>query len=128
MSFVPGPAAWRLPIACQIIPAIFVSIILFGLPETPRWLIQQGRVDEAVAVMCQVYGAQPDDEYVQSEKSAIIHTIEIETEQPFQWSNILKKDRVRTGWRLFLACLVLFMNQVCICVSRPFGVMILTFS
>ncbi|KAJ3532419.1 hypothetical protein NM208_g8442 [Fusarium decemcellulare] len=54
MDFVGGAIAWRLPIAAQILPAIVISIVLFGLPETPRWLIERGRVDEAVEVMCQV--------------------------------------------------------------------------
>jgi hypothetical protein len=113
MSFVAGPIAWRLPIACQILPAIVVSVILFGLPESPRYLIQKGLNDEAVAVMCQVYNVQPNDEYVMNEKAAIIHALAVENENPFQWSKIYKKDKVQTGWRLFLACLVLFMNQVC---------------
>ncbi|KAH8666755.1 general substrate transporter [Xylariales sp. PMI_506] len=111
MSFTKGPIAWRLPIACQVIPAMLVSVILFGLPETPRYLMQKGRHEEAIGVMCQVYGLPPDDERIQSEQAAIVHAIALETENPFQWSKILQPDRVRTRRRLFLACLALFMNQ-----------------
>lgn len=113
MNFVDGEVAWRVPIAVQIIPAIIVSIILIGLPETPRWLIQQGRDDEAVEVMCKVFNAPPDDSYIQSEKSSILEALEIENADPFRWSKVFRKDAVRTGWRVFLACLVLTMNQVC---------------
>jgi MFS family permease len=43
MSFVGGQAAWRVPIACQIIFAIVVIILVFGLPESPRWLYARNR-------------------------------------------------------------------------------------
>ncbi|KAJ9143785.1 General substrate transporter [Pleurostoma richardsiae] len=111
MSFVGGAIAWRLPIAVQIVPAMVISVVLFGLPETPRWLIERGRTDEAVRVMCQVYGATPDDEYVQNEKAAIIETLEIENQDPFRWTNVFKKDRVQTGWRALLAIAALSANQ-----------------
>ena len=75
MDFVGGAIAWRLPIAIQILPAIIISIILFGLPETPRWLIEHGRVDEAVEVMCKVYGSPPDDEYIVNEKKGILEVL-----------------------------------------------------
>lgn len=112
MDFVGGVIAWRLPIALQILPAIAISIVLFGLPETPRWLIERGRIDEAVEVMCKVYGAGPDDEYVRTEKAAIIHALELENQNPFSWAKVFKRDRVQTGWRVFLAILALNFNQV----------------
>ncbi|KAI4851035.1 putative Myo-inositol transporter 1 [Aureobasidium sp. EXF-8845] len=111
MNFVGGAIAWRLPIAAQILPAIVISVVLFGLPETPRWLIERGRIDEATGVMCQVYGAGPDDEYIVAEKAAILQALEFETADPFRWTNILKKDRVHTGWRVWLAVLALSFNQ-----------------
>ncbi|KAH0287583.1 general substrate transporter [Aureobasidium namibiae CBS 147.97] len=111
MNFVGGAVAWRLPIVAQILPAIIISVVLFGLPETPRWLIERGRVQKAVDVMCQVYGAGPEDAYIVSEKAAILETLEFEAADPFKWTNILKKDRVHTGWRVWLAVLALSFNQ-----------------
>lgn len=111
MNFVGGAIAWRLPIAAQILPAIVISIVLLGLPETPRWLIERGRMDEALEVMCQVYGTGPDDEYISTEKAAILEALEIENQNPFLWSNVFKKDRVQTGWRVCLAIMSLIFNQ-----------------
>jgi Sugar (and other) transporter len=112
MSFVDGPFAWRFPIACQTIFAFIIIILIFGLPETPRWLIQQGRVDEAVEVMSKVFDAPPTDAFIVAEKEAILNAVAIESSSPFMWSKLFHRDPLQTGWRVFLACLVLFMNQV----------------
>lgn len=37
MSYAGGEIAWRLPIAVQLLFAITVIILLFGLPESPRY-------------------------------------------------------------------------------------------
>lgn len=112
MDFVGGAIAWRLPIAMQIVPAIIISIMLLGLPETPRWLIEKGRVDEAVEVMCKVYGTTEDDDYIVMEKRQIIESLELERKSPFSWLNVFKKDQIQTGKRVLLACLGLSFNQV----------------
>lgn len=112
MNYVGGPIAWRLPIAAQILPALLISVVLFGLPETPRWLIEQGRIDDAVKVMCQVYGSPPDDEYIVVEKAAILETLELERQNPFRWAHVFKQDRLQTGRRVLLAIAALSFNQV----------------
>lgn len=112
MSFVDGPFSWRFPIACQVIFALVICILLIDLPETPRWLIQQDRIDEAVEVMKRVFNIPDTDSFITAEKDGIINAIAVETATPFKWSRIFKYDPVQTGWRVFLACLVLFMNQV----------------
>ncbi|KAM6528979.1 hypothetical protein FALCPG4_009931 [Fusarium falciforme] len=55
MSFVGGPIAWRLPIALQALFAILVIILVFALPESPRWLFNHGREAEAIETLCAVY-------------------------------------------------------------------------
>ncbi|CAG7935859.1 unnamed protein product [Penicillium olsonii] len=111
MDFVGGAIAWRLPIAAQILPALIICIVLFGLPETPRWLIERGEVDEALGVMCQVYGVRPDDESVQHEMREIQRALENESEAALHWFGLFKKDLVQTSRRVCLALLVLSFNQ-----------------
>jgi len=112
LSFVGGPIAWRLPIACQTLFALSVAVLVFGLPETPRYLVAKGRPDEAVAVMAKVWNVPETDADVINEKDEIVRAIILEEADPFRWATIFKKDQMQTGWRIFLACLVLFMNQV----------------
>ena len=39
-SYVDSAAAWRTPIAIQLIFAVIVVLIVWGLPESPRWLVR----------------------------------------------------------------------------------------
>ncbi|HEX4279402.1 MAG TPA: MFS transporter, partial [Solirubrobacteraceae bacterium] len=45
-----GTESWRVMFAVGAIPAVAVLSLRRGLPDSPRWLLAQGRVDEAVAV------------------------------------------------------------------------------
>jgi MFS family permease len=44
--FVKGQAQWRVPVGIQLIPAAIVFVAINFLPESPRWLIKHGMVDE----------------------------------------------------------------------------------
>ena len=114
MSYVGGPIAWRLPIAFQMVFAIGVIFLVFGLPESPRWLYNHGQPDEALDVLCRVHDKQPDDRYIVEERDAILHAIEIErrVEGSASWTAMFRKDEVRTRYRVLLAWGMQFMNQV----------------
>jgi len=43
--------AWRLPLMLQIIPPLIVMTCVLFCPESPRWLISRGRIDEARKVL-----------------------------------------------------------------------------
>lgn len=114
MSFAGGAVAWRLPIAFQIIFALFVIALLFGLPESPRWLCNRGRTEEALEILSAVFGKHRDDEYIISEMNSIKEALAIEQEMEGKasiFSHLIKKDAVNTRHRIVLAWLVQFMNQ-----------------
>lgn len=55
-----GPNAWRWMLASSAIPAIIVLFLRLGTPESPRWLISKGRVDEARKIVKQYIGPNVD--------------------------------------------------------------------
>ncbi|PVI05638.1 putative Myo-inositol transporter 1 [Periconia macrospinosa] len=113
MSFTTGSIAWRLPIACQMIFAILVIVMVFGLPESPRYLYKHGRSDEALAILCDVYDGTPEDPKIAKENREILEALKIEQEHgEYKWSQLLKKDKVQTGRRVLLAYGMQFMNQM----------------
>jgi pentatricopeptide repeat protein len=51
MSLMPK-VDWRIMLGIQSIPSmIYSALIIFYLPESPSWLVRQGRVDEAKKVL-----------------------------------------------------------------------------
>ncbi|KXH28937.1 hypothetical protein CSIM01_13339 [Colletotrichum simmondsii] len=112
MSFVSGSVAWRLPIAMQAAMAIGVIILVFALPESPRWLFNHGCEDEAVRVLCDVYDKAPGDEQIVAEACAIKRALAVEAEIEKTFFAVFKNDDLKTGYRVFLAWLMQLMNQL----------------
>lgn len=60
-------AAWRLPIALQLVPAIILGFGILFMPFSPRWLVNNGREEEALAVLSRARGLPPNSDLVQIE-------------------------------------------------------------
>ncbi|KAG5734945.1 Quinate permease [Termitomyces sp. T112] len=60
-------AAWRLPLALQLVPAVILGVGILFMPFSPRWLVNQGRDDEALAVLSRARGLPSDSDLVQLE-------------------------------------------------------------
>jgi len=71
--------SWRLPIVLQCAPAFVVICSTMFLPESPRWLMAQGRDKEALAFLTKYHGAGDDqDPIVQLEYVEFKDQIEID--------------------------------------------------
>lgn len=46
-SHLNGQAAWRIPIGLQMVPTIFLHVVFYFLPESPRWLALRDRQEDA---------------------------------------------------------------------------------
>ncbi len=61
---------WRLILATSAIPAVATLLLRYGLPESPRWLMSQGREKEAHEIVDQYLGADYfEDEELQGEST-----------------------------------------------------------
>lgn len=50
LELVPHLYAWRIMLGFGAIPALVIVFVRRGVPESPRWLAQNGRPEEAVAI------------------------------------------------------------------------------
>ncbi|MBN2983087.1 sugar porter family MFS transporter [Cohnella algarum] len=49
---------WRWMFGVGAIPGILFMVLLFLVPESPRWLIKQGRAEEALSILLRVHGEE----------------------------------------------------------------------
>ncbi|GAA6018885.1 hypothetical protein JCM11491_001712 [Sporobolomyces phaffii] len=59
--FVESSFSWRFPVAFQIFFALITVVLLFGIPESPAWLIRHGNVEEAKDILGKIYRLDRDD-------------------------------------------------------------------
>ena len=77
-STLPSNAAWRIPMGLYyIIPTLVICLIWF-IPESPRWLLIQGRSDDALKSLQRLYGAH--DQYDAAAELALL-TIALEEQK-----------------------------------------------
>ncbi|KAL9244529.1 hypothetical protein vseg_018298 [Gypsophila vaccaria] len=50
-SGLPANQSWRVMLGVGILPSVLIAVALFIIPESPRWLVTQNRVDEARLVL-----------------------------------------------------------------------------
>lgn len=49
--YIQSSWAWRIPSAVQAFPSLLQVLLIWFLPESPRWLIGKGREEEARKVL-----------------------------------------------------------------------------
>ena len=62
-----GAIEWRLDLGVAVFPALFFLLLLLSVPQSSRWLVTQGRVDEAQLILARM--GSPDS---QSEVDAMV--------------------------------------------------------
>lgn len=101
---------WRVPVAIQLIPGGLMFIGLFFLKESPRWLMRQGRHEEAQASLAYIRNEPQDSEEVLKEFSEIRASLEEElaATEGVTWKEAISKSN---RFRFFLAFCLMFWQQ-----------------
>ena len=56
-----GPMmTWQWMFLCMCVPALIYGVLAFTIPESPRYLVAQGRMDEAAGVLAKIDDAEID--------------------------------------------------------------------
>ncbi len=63
---------WRWMFASEIIPAILFLILLFFVPETPRYLVLRDRPEKALSVLTKINGAETGRKVLEEIKETLV--------------------------------------------------------
>ncbi|KAG8774153.1 hypothetical protein FRC15_001536 [Serendipita sp. 397] len=108
-QFLKNDAQWRIPLAIQIVPAVMLLLGMFVLPFSPRWLIAQGREDEAFAVVQRLHGNVKNAEFTKLEFAEMVEQIKYEkanyqTKFSDLWESKAMLRRTLTGMAVQICC------------------------
>ncbi|KAA1477574.1 general substrate transporter [Dentipellis sp. KUC8613] len=112
MSFVAGPAQWRLPIGFQAFFALCLFLQILVLPDSPRWLIAHGREEEGLRVLAQLEDRETDHPDVVEKKKEIDLSLQQESAGgPFRYKELLEGGPLGNFRRICLSIGINVMQQ-----------------
>jgi len=111
MSHVKSSALWRFPLTLSILFSVLVLVGIQFMPESPRWLVQRGRYDEAREILSIVEDVPAHDETVARTIKKMEHSIVIAGE--FKFKHLLTNGDERFLHRTIIACTVTCFQQMC---------------
>ncbi|KAJ4825871.1 putative polyol transporter 4 [Turnera subulata] len=88
-SNLPVHINWRIMLAVGILPSVFIGFALFIIPESPRWLVMQDRVDEARSVLLKTIDNDAEVEERLAEILQAAGSTEEKYEQKPVWRELL---------------------------------------
>ena len=107
---------WHIPFALQFIPGGLLSICMYFQPESPRWLLNAGRHEQARTVLTRLRQLPADDEYLEWEINTVLQQIEAERSLGAQQSFISKVKEIATvsanRKRLLLGIALMFIQNM----------------
>lgn len=110
---IKGNAQWRLMLAVgMILPVLLIVLVFSVLPESPRWLVLQGRTEEAALILQRC----SDDPYLDGQ--ILVHSLQSEVEeerdaaQGITWYKLLFQSDTATNRKLIAGIGVAMAQQL----------------
>ncbi|KAK1924568.1 general substrate transporter [Papiliotrema laurentii] len=108
-----GSKAWRIPVALQAVFIIPIIVLVFVVPESPRWLASHGRGNECLEVLARLQGKPTSHQDVMIQHKEIIDAVTLEQSiGSGTWADLLKEDEIKSRRRLLIACSIQFFQQI----------------
>ena len=80
--------SWKLPSLLQAAPSFVQLLLVFLLPESPRWLMSRGRSEEALRILAKYHAnGDANDPLVRFEFAEMQASI-VQGEQKGRWSDL----------------------------------------
>ncbi|EIW63670.1 hexose transporter [Trametes versicolor FP-101664 SS1] len=109
---LPTSWSWRIPSAIQALPSVIQLILVWFIPESPRWLCSKGREEQALRVLAYYHAnGNRTDALVEYEFEEIRAAIRFDKEVAANvgWSSFFKTPGNRRRLRIMIA--IAFFSQ-----------------
>lgn len=99
-----GQYGWRWMFGAETIPAFLFFVLMFWVPESPRWLVKAGRAEEAERILVRFGGHH----YAKESLLEIRSSVRTEGAASFQFKDLLQKHVMKL---LALGIFLAFLQQ-----------------
>ncbi|ORY27095.1 general substrate transporter [Naematelia encephala] len=103
--------SWRLLLGLQAVSPAVLLAISFLLPESPRWLLLNGREEQAFETLCRLHDGKNDTEHrlAHEELVAIKTQIELDAQHDTSYTGLFRRPSTRR--RLLTGIFLMFAQQ-----------------
>lgn len=106
---------WLVPTSLHIIFAGLIFVLTLFQHESPRYLVKNGKEEQALKSLCRLRKLPGDHPYIQEEMAGIqnAHYAEMEATMGAGWLGIIKETFMlpKNLYRLYLACMAQLLSQ-----------------
>jgi sugar porter (SP) family MFS transporter len=103
--------SWRFPLAFQVILSLIVMAFIVVFPESPRWLVKKGRIEEAREILAALADQAPDAEDITMALRDIERSLALSGSG--SWKDMLTMGQQRLFHRTVLAATGQMFQQMC---------------
>lgn len=103
--------SWRFPLVFPIAMCAVAMVFITMLPESPRWLIKTGRIEEARMVLSALLELEPDSRVITENITQIEQTLAVCGN--VSWTAMFTNDEQRLFHRAYLAATGQLFQQMC---------------
>ncbi|KAK2437946.1 Fibroblast growth factor 3 [Trifolium repens] len=98
LAFTKAPGTWRWMLGVAALPAVIQLLLMFWLPESPRWLFRKGREEEGKAILKKIYPPEEVEAEIQAlQESVAMELKETEAMGKISMITLLRTTSVRRG-------------------------------
>lgn len=111
---IPNNWSWKIPALLQTVLPVYQLVMIWFCPESPRWLVTKGRVEEARAILIKYHGNGKETNLVRAEFQEILAGVEADKSQlKFDWPSIKVLVGTRANQRRMFCCFVVSVASQC---------------